>query len=148
VTKFLFLQGKRSKAIYGELSGVLGEAVVRLAVVKRWCRRFKDGTFSFDDRIRSRRRHSDIGEAISQFLSKPRFLSARGLSKRLAASLYTIKEILTCNRGMKKVTQRWVCDDLRAREKSKRVVDARMVSQTLRNDQSENYLQIMTGDES
>jgi hypothetical protein len=35
VMKFLFLQGKKSKAIYGKLSGVLGEADVSLATVKR-----------------------------------------------------------------------------------------------------------------
>jgi hypothetical protein len=33
--KFLFLQGKRSKTIHGELSGILGEAAVRLTAIKR-----------------------------------------------------------------------------------------------------------------
>jgi hypothetical protein len=35
VMKFLFWQEKRSKPISGELSGVLAEAAVRLATVKR-----------------------------------------------------------------------------------------------------------------
>jgi hypothetical protein len=35
VMKFLFLQGKRSRAIHGELRGVLEEAAVGLATVKR-----------------------------------------------------------------------------------------------------------------
>jgi hypothetical protein len=35
LTKFFFLQGKRSNAIYGELGGVLGEAGISLAIVKR-----------------------------------------------------------------------------------------------------------------
>jgi hypothetical protein len=35
VMKFLFMQGKRSKAIHRELSGVLGEAAVSLATIKR-----------------------------------------------------------------------------------------------------------------
>jgi hypothetical protein len=34
VMNFLFLQGKRSKEIHGERSGVLGEGAVGLATVK------------------------------------------------------------------------------------------------------------------
>jgi transposase len=97
--KFVFLQGKRSQAIHKELSGVLGEAAVRLTTVKRWCRRFKDGNFSLDDEFRSGRPPSDIMEAISQFLNKEPFLSARVLAKRLATSPHTIKEILIRDLG-------------------------------------------------
>jgi hypothetical protein len=48
---FLFVQGKRSKVIHGKLSGVLGEAAVSLATVKRWCPRFKNGNFGLDDEL-------------------------------------------------------------------------------------------------
>jgi hypothetical protein len=85
-TKFLFLQGKRSIVIYGELRGVLGEAAVRLATVKRWCRRFKDGNFSLGDEFEAHPPLRDIGEVTPQFLSKKPFMSARILPKRLAAS--------------------------------------------------------------
>jgi hypothetical protein len=84
--KFLFLHEKRSKAIYGELSRVLGEDAVSLATVKRQCRRFKDVNFSLGDEFRSRRRRRDIGEVISQFLSKELFIAARILANRLATS--------------------------------------------------------------
>jgi hypothetical protein len=101
--KFLFMQGKRSKAIHGELSAVLGEAAVRLTAIKRWYRRFKDGNFSLDDEFRSGRRRSDSGAAISRFLS--------------------------------------------ATDRANQVVDARTLFQALRNDQSQNFSHIMTGDE-
>jgi transposase len=94
VIKFFFLQGRRSKAIHGELSRVLEEAAVSLATVKRWCWGFKEGDFSLDDKSRSGRRRSDFGEAVSQFLDKRPFLSARILAKRLVTSPHTIKEIL------------------------------------------------------
>jgi hypothetical protein len=122
---FLFMQGKRSKAIHGELSGVLGEAAVSLTTIKRWCRRFKDGNFSLDGEFRSGRWRRDIGAAISQFLSKELFLSARVLVKSLATSPHTIKEILTRDLGMRNFTRRWVPHDLSATDKANRVVDVR-----------------------
>jgi hypothetical protein len=42
----------------------------------------------------------DIDEAASQFLRKERFLSAHVLTKRLAISPHTIKEILASDLGM------------------------------------------------
>jgi hypothetical protein len=146
--KFLLLQEKRSKAIYGELSKVLGEAAVRRATVKRSCRRFKDGNFSLDDEFRSGCPGPDIREDISQFLSKEPFLSASVLTKRLAPNPHKIKEIRIRDRGMRKFTRSWVHHNLSARPKGKRVVDTRMLLQALRNDQSHNFSHIMTGDES
>jgi hypothetical protein len=104
--KMVFLQGKGSKTIQREPSGVFGEAAVSLARVNRWCRPFKDGNFSVDDEFRSRKPHGEVGMAISQFLSKELFLSARGLVKRPATRPQTIKEILTRDLGMKKDTRR------------------------------------------
>jgi hypothetical protein len=140
VMKFLYMQGKRSKAIHGKLSGVLGEAALRLTTIKRWCRLFKDGNFSLDDEFRSGRPGSDIGAARSQLLSKELFLSTRGLVKRLATSPHTIKEILTRDLGMRKFTRRWVLHDLSATDKPRRVVDARTLLQALRNLQKPELL--------
>jgi hypothetical protein len=38
--------------------------------------------------------------------------------------------------------------DLSAKDKAKRGVDARMLLQALRNDESQNFSHVMTGDES
>jgi hypothetical protein len=146
--KLLFMQGKRCKTIHGELSGVLGEASVSLATVKRWCRRFKDGNFSFADEFRSGRPRTDIGEVMSQFLKRWPFLSAHVLAKKLAASPHTIKEILIRDLGMRKFTRRWVHHELSAAGKTKRVVDAQTLVQALRNNESQNFSYIMTGYES
>jgi transposase len=100
--KFLFLQETRSKAIHGKLSEVLEEAAVSLATVKRWRQRVKDGNLSHDDEFGSGRPRSDIGEAISQFLSREPFLFARGLKNRLASRSCTIKKVLTGYSGMRK----------------------------------------------
>jgi hypothetical protein len=148
VTQFFFLQGKKSIARHGELSGVLEEPAVSLATVRRWCRGFKDGNFSLDGEFRSGRPQNDIGKGISQFLSKQPFLSACVLAKRLAISPDTIKEILRHDLGMRQFRRGWVPHDLTAREKAIRVVDALMLLEALRNDQSQNFSHSMTGDES
>jgi hypothetical protein len=48
---------------------------------------------------------------------------------------------------MRKFTRRWAPHDLAASRKAKRAVDMRMVLQALRNEQSQNWSYIMTGDD-
>jgi hypothetical protein len=97
VMKFLFLQEKRAKAISGELSGVFGEAAVRLGPVKRECRRFKNRNLSLGDEFEGRRLRRDIGQVTSQFLRKETFISGCILAKRLATNQHVIKKIRTRN---------------------------------------------------
>jgi hypothetical protein len=102
VTKFSFLQRKKSKTISGELLKIFEKAAVSLATVTRCWRRFKQVNFLLDDKYRPRRALSDIDEATSQFLSKEPFLSAHILVKSLATSSEIIKEIRTRDLGMRK----------------------------------------------
>jgi hypothetical protein len=48
---------------------------------------------------------------------------------------------------MRKFTRREVPHDLSARDKAKRAVDARMLSQARRNDESQNFSHSITTDE-
>jgi hypothetical protein len=52
VIKFLFMDGKKYKAIHAELSRILKGHAVSVDVCKYWCRKFKAGDFSMDDRVR------------------------------------------------------------------------------------------------
>jgi hypothetical protein len=67
---------------------------------------------------------------------------------RLVTSQHTIKEILTRDLGLRKFTQRWVPHDLSAIVKAKPVIDVRMLFHALRNNQSQNFWHVMTGEES
>jgi hypothetical protein len=91
VMKFFFLQGKRYKVMYRELNGVLGEADISLATVRRWCQRFIVGNFSLNGEIRSARLLTDLAQVISQFVRDESFLSSRVLAKGPATSPLTIK---------------------------------------------------------
>jgi hypothetical protein len=68
--KFFFLHGKKSKAIYGEPTGMLGKAAASFDWVKPWCQSFKQGNFSLDDDHRPARPLHDNGEVASEFLKK------------------------------------------------------------------------------
>jgi transposase len=106
VMKFLFLQGKRYKAIHTEIDAVLHEQAVSLATVERWCQRFKQGDFDVSDETREGRPLLGLRETISQFLKDEPFLSACILAKRLATSPHTIKKVLTRDIRLKKFTRR------------------------------------------
>jgi hypothetical protein len=44
---------------------------------------------------------------------------------------------------MRKFTRRWVPHDLAASDKAKRAIEARMLLQALRNEQSQNWSELM-----
>jgi hypothetical protein len=147
MTKF-FLQGKRYQAIYGELSGVLEEAAVSLAAIKRGFQRFKAGNFPLDDENRPRRSLSDLGQVMSQFLRDEPFLSARVLAKRLATIPCSIKKIVARDLDMRRLPRKWVSHELTTANRVKQVEDVRTLLQVLRRDSEKNLAEIMTGDES
>jgi hypothetical protein len=125
--KFFFLQGKRATAINGELRGVLGEAAVSLAIVKRLCQRFNVGNFSLDDESTREEPMSDLAGVILQFLTDDRSLSACILAKRLAASPHTIKEILARDSGIERFMRRLVRHELTSANLVQRVAGAQVL---------------------
>jgi histone-lysine N-methyltransferase SETMAR len=146
--KFLFVKGLKYKAIHRDLSTVLGEDAVSLDMVKRWCRRFKDGNLCLADENRPGRPKSDLADSISRLLEKESFLSARTLARKLESSPQTIKRVLATDLGMRKFTRRWIPHFLTAAQTVQRVADARRLLKSLKADQKNNFRNIMTGDES
>jgi hypothetical protein len=146
--KFLFLQGKRDKAMNGELHAVLGEAAVSLATVKRWCQRINEGNCSLDDESKRANRMCDFARAISQFLTDEPVLSACIFAKRLATSPHTIKEILARESGMKRFMRRLVRHELISANIVQRVADAQTLVHIPRSDSEKAFAHIMIHDES
>jgi hypothetical protein len=100
VMKFLFLDGRKYKAIHTELSRVLKGHAVSADVCKYWCREFKAGNFSMDDRVRPGRLPIELSGAILSLLSDEPLLSARVLAVRLSSTHQTIKRVLVSDLGM------------------------------------------------
>jgi hypothetical protein len=81
--KFLFMDGRKYKAIHTELSRVLKGHAFSVDVCKYWHRKFKAGDFSIDDRARPGRSPIKFSGAIMSLLSDGPFLLARVLAVRL-----------------------------------------------------------------
>jgi hypothetical protein len=87
---FFVPQGKSfARATHGKLHGVLGEAVVSLATVKRWFQPLKGGNFFLHNENKPGCRLSAVVEVRSQFLIDGIVLSADILAKGLAPKLGT-----------------------------------------------------------
>jgi hypothetical protein len=103
--KFLFMDGRKYKAIYTELNRVLKEHAVSVDMCKYWCRKFKAGDFSMDDRVRLGRPPIELSGAIMSLLSDKPFLSARALAVRLSSTHQTIKGVLVSDLRNAKVRE-------------------------------------------
>jgi hypothetical protein len=99
--KFLFMDGIKCKAIHTDLSRVLKGHAVSVNVCKYWCRRFKAGNFSMDDRVRPRRPPIELSGAIMSLLSDEPFLSAPVLAVRLSSTHQTINRVMMSHLGMR-----------------------------------------------
>jgi hypothetical protein len=110
--KFLFMDGRKYKAIHTELSRVLKGHGVSVHVCKYWCRKFKAGDFSMDNRVRPGRPPIELSGAIMSLLSDEPFLSAWVLAVQLSSTHHTIKRVLVSDLGMRKFVRRWMPHDL------------------------------------
>jgi hypothetical protein len=112
VMKFLFMDWRKYQAIHPELSRVLKGHAVSVDVCKYWCRKFKAGDFSMDDRARPGSPLIELSGAIMSLLSDEPFLSARVLAVRLLLTHQTIKGVLVSDLGMRKFVRRGIPHDL------------------------------------
>jgi hypothetical protein len=146
--KFLFMDGRKYKTIHTELSQVLTGQAVSADVCKYWCRQFKAGDFSMDDRVRPGRPLIELSVATMNLLSDEPFLSARVLAVRLSATHQTLKRVLVSDFGMPKFVRRWISHVLSEANRRKRVLKANLPLEKLRADERNEFAKTMTGDES
>jgi hypothetical protein len=142
------MDGRKYKAIRTELSRVLKGHAVSVDVCNYWCRKFKAGDFSMDDRVRPRRPPIELSGAIMSLLSDDPFLSARVLAVRLLSTPQTIKRVLMSYLGMGKLVRWWIPHDLSEAIRRKRVLKANFFLEELRADEGNEFANTMTGDES
>jgi hypothetical protein len=145
---FLFMDGRKYKAIHTELSRVLKGHAVSVDVCRYWCRKFKAGDFSMDDRVRPGRRPIELSGAIMNLLGDEPFLSARVLAVRLSSTHQKIKRVLASDLGMREFVRRWIPHDLSETNRRERVLEANLLLEELRADEGNELANTMTGDES
>jgi hypothetical protein len=146
--KFLFIDGRKYKAIHTELSRVLNGHAVSVDICKYWCRKFKAGDFSTDDRERSGRPPIELSGAIMSLLSGEPLFSARILAVRLSSTHQTIERVLVSDLGMRKFVRRWISHDLSESNRRERVLKANLLLEELGADEGNEFVNTMTGHES
>jgi hypothetical protein len=146
--KFLFMEGRKYKAIHTELSRLLKGHAVPIDVCKYLCREFKAGDFSIDDRVRPGRPPIELSGAVMSLLSDEPFLSARVLAVRLSSRHQTIKRVLVSDLGIRKFVRRWISHDLSETNRRERVIKVNLLLEELQADERNEFANIMTGDES
>jgi hypothetical protein len=146
--KFLFMDGRKDKAIHTILNRVLKGHAVLIDVWKYWCRKFKAGNFAMDDRVRPGRSPIELSGAIMNLLSDEPFLSVRVLAVRLSSTHQTIKRVLVTDLRMRKFVRRWIPHDLSEANRREQVVKANLLLEELRADEGNEFANPMTGDES
>jgi hypothetical protein len=148
VMKFLFMEGRKYKAIHTELSRVLKGHAVSVDVSKYECGKFKAGDFSMDDRVRPGRPPIELSGAIMSLLIDKPFLSARILAVRLSSTHQTIKQVMVSDLGMRKFVRRWIPHVLSEANRRERVLKANLLMEELRTDEGNEFANTMTGGES
>jgi hypothetical protein len=142
------MDGRKYKAIHTEPSRVLKGHAVSVDVCKYWCRKFKAGDFSMDDRVRPERPPIELSGAIMSLLSDEPFLSAPVLAVRFSSTRQTIKRVLVSDLGMRKVVRRWIPHDLSEANRRKRVLKANMLLEEPRANKGNELANTITGDKS
>jgi hypothetical protein len=146
--KFLFMDGRKYKAIHTGLSRVLKGHAVSIDVCKYWCRKFKASDFSMDDRVRPRRPPIELSGAIMSLLSGKPFLSARIFAVRLSSTYQTTKRVLVSDLGMRKFVRRLIPHDLSEANRREGVLKANLLLGELRADEWNEFANIVTSHES
>jgi hypothetical protein len=147
IMKFLFMDGRKYKAIHTELSWIFEGHAASVDICKYWCRKFKAGDFSMDDRVRPGRLPIELSGAIMDLLSDEPFLSARVLAVRLSSTHQTIKGVLVSDLGMRKFVRRWIPHDLSESNRRERVIKANLLLEELWTDEGNEFANTMIGDE-
>jgi hypothetical protein len=115
------MEDRKSKAIHTELIRVLKGHAVSVDICTHWCRKFKAGDFSMDDRVRPGMPPIEFSGAIMSLLGDEPFLSAQVLAVRLSSTHQTIKRVLVSDLGMRKFVGRWTPHDLSEANQRERV---------------------------
>jgi hypothetical protein len=146
--KLLFMDERKYKAIQTELSRVFKGHAVSIDVCNYWCRKFKAGNFSMDDRVRPGRPPIELSGAIMSLLSDEPFLSTRVLAVQPLSTPQAIKNVMVSDLGMQKFVRRWILHDLSESNRRERVLKANLLLEELRADEGNEFVDTMTGGKS
>ena len=112
VIRYLYLKGKTSKEIHGELADVYGSSAPSYAEVKFWVGEFKRGRTSLEDEARSGcpldATNEELCKKVRDLVYSDRRIQVEEIAQALGISHGSVSTILHDRLGMWKLTARWV----------------------------------------
>jgi hypothetical protein len=144
----LRFKGEGSKRIHTELVEMYGARAYPIDSVEYWVKQYDGGRRDPIDLSKPGRPVFDFAEAVSQLLREEPFSSTRHIAVQLRLSRTSVKRTLVSVLGMRKFSLRWVPHDLTEFQKAQRVKDSRGLLKALKVDAKNNFVNIITGDES
>jgi hypothetical protein len=149
VIRFFTLKGLHGQAIDAELEHVYHTDAFALPTVKKWRRRFAQGTTSLCDDPRSGRTlTTDLAAAIASLLKEKPFISWKVLSRHFRIAKVSCLRILYDDLGMEKCNLRWVSHARYANQKPERVVLLHELLAVRETSRPTGFQNMRTGDES
>lgn len=148
VIKYFFLKGWGYKKITTELTDTLEDDALSMSTIQRWVNRFKSGDLSCNDLEREGRPNLDISDTISAILQDEPYSTAKSIASRLCCSVPTVIFNLTDVLHLKRFIRRWVPHQLTPENKIERVEKSRALLKTLYSCQENNFISLITLDES
>jgi hypothetical protein len=116
--------------------------------VKYWVKQYDAGRRDPTDLSKLGRPVSDAAEAVPQLLREGPFSSTRHIAAQLRLSRTLVKRTLVSVLGIRKFSLRWISHDLTEFQKAQRVKVSRGLLKALKVDATNNFVNIITGDES
>ena len=144
----LRFKGEGSKRIHTELVETYEAGAYTIDSVKYWVMQYDGGRRDPTDIPKPGRPVSDVAEAVSQLLKEEPFSSTRRIAAQLCLSRTSVKRTLISVLEMQKFRLQWDPHDLTESQKAQHVTDSRMLLKALKADVKNNFVNIITGDES
>jgi hypothetical protein len=145
---YLRFKGEGSKRIHTELVETYGAGAYPIDSVKSWVKQYDGGRRDPTDLSKPGRPVSDGAGAVSQLLREEPFSSSRHIAAQLRLRRTSVKQTLVSVLGIRKFSLRWVRHDLTEFQKALRIKDSRGFLKALKVDATNNFVNIITGDES
>lgn len=134
-----------------ELDVAFGDKQTTIRNVRRWYKRFRDGTNSTEDNSRKGRPNTSITDeniaAVQKLVEEDPHCTFAQMRTALGISSASLQSIVHEKLGLRKLTSRWIPHSLTEDQKHERVNWCQMMLRIYKNGESKRVSDLLTGDE-
>lgn len=149
VIKYLLRKNLSSQEIVSEIRNTYKEEAYSQAMIYNWIKEIKLGRTDLSNLPSTGKPVDDqIDPHINYLLECNPFSSARMIARKLHIAVSTVTDHLHNSLGMKNIYFRWIPHRLNSSQKDIRVKTSKQILELLQKAKRNNYIFVLTGDES